>query len=164
MKIIRFEINQAGEFSPAADGGNLAEPSRRKSFQRRNIFRQKNINPIPQTAAVAHGGGFFVRGEQRAASCAAGVHWLCNGRAAGVQRLCIENRGYDALWGRFWGWAKIGCATVVRQLCNGCAAAVFSLRLPLIYNKKKIKEIDPPTLSDERDSPAAARGRKFFWF
>lgn len=41
-------------------------------------------------------------------------------------------------------------------MCGGCAAAVFSVRLPLIYNKKKIKDIEPPTLSDERDSPAAA--------
>ena len=96
--------------------------------------------------------------------CAASVHWLCNGCAADVQRVCIGNRAYKGLWARFLGQTGIGCATVVRLMCGSCAAAVFSLHLPLIYNKKKIKEIDPPTLSDERDSPAAARGRKFFRF
>ena len=112
---------------------------------------------------MAHGGGFFVRGGQRAAFCAVGVHWLCNGCAADVQRMCSENRGYEALWARFWEWAEIGWATLVRLMCGGCAAGVFSLRLPLIYNKKKIKKIEPHTLSDERDSPAATFGEKIFF-
>lgn len=126
MKIIRFEINQAGEVPPAADGGNLADPSRRKAFQRRIIFRQKNIRSLPQTAAVAHGGGFFVGGGQPAGFRAVDVQRLCIGCATGVQRVCIENRAYNALWGRFLGRTEIGCATGVQLMCSGCVFTEFA--------------------------------------